>query len=309
MTSRRDFLKSVALLVLCLFIGFSAPLQAADNPPLVLVVGWDAMDYRSATQLIDAGFLPNLAKLNLYMLRAWPTTSVTKPGWSEIETGLGGDTTKIINNKTYNSQIKASWTIYGILRSYYPSCWVSTIHSKRDHTGDRITDGKYEPFYWLKQWALAGGMDRYVNPSIVLPKGFLTINQTSSYLYQHIDSYKISSKKGGLIFAHFSDPDATGHKYGMGSIQWNNKVIQLDQILGEAITALNPDFVFIVSDHGFNDFGVTGHGNAPQGIIASNIPLRGDGIRCDVTPTILEIFQIVPDGGTPPLYGKSLLVQ
>lgn len=307
--NRRDFLKlALGSIAVGTTIGLKSTAYAAENPPLVLCLGWDAMDYRSATQLLNAGQLPNLSQLNRYRLLAWPGNTVTKPGWAEIETGLSIPVTGITSNDIFNSKIQGAWTIYGLLRKAYPNCWLSTIHSKINHTGDRIINYKHEPFYFLKQWALGGGMDRYVSVSTVQVTVPLTIEQTHSFLLEHINSYLYSGKTGGLIFAHFKDPDELGHLYGMGSSQWNNSVVQLDQILGEAVALLNPDSIFVISDHGFDDFGKKGHGNAPLGIIASNVPLKDDGIRCDFPPTLLALTGITPDGSTPALYGESLLL-
>jgi len=307
--NRRDFLKlALGTIAVGATVGLKSPVYAAGNPPVVLCLGWDAMDYRSATQLLNAGQLPNLGQLNLHRLLAWPGNTVTKPGWAEIETGLPIPVTGIIDNTIYNSKILGGWTIYGLLRKAYPNCWLSTIHSKIAHTGDRIVNNQKEPFYFLKKWALGGGMDRYVSPSTLKLTAGLTIAQTHGFLLEHINSYLQSGKTGGLIFAHFKEPDEFGHLYGMGSSQWNDSVVQLDQILGEAVALLNPGSIFVISDHGFNAFGLKSHSNAPLGIIASNVPLKDDGIRCDFPPTLLALTGITPDGSTPALYGKSLLL-
>ena len=311
MLKRRDFLKLVAALAFAgtTSINLVKPAQAAENPPIVLCLGWDGMDYRSATALINGGYLPNLSKLNLVRLLAWPTRTVTKPGWSEIETGLGCYTTGIISNTNFNSKIQAEWTIHGILRKFYPMCWLSCIHSKSNHTGDKIVKRKLEPFYYLKQWALAGWMDRYVSCSTPILSRPLTVDQTKSYLFQHIDDFNASGKSGGLIFAHFQDPDHCGHSYGMGSSEWNDIVVRLDQILGEAVALLRPDIIFVISDHGFDDFGLKIHPDAPQGVIASNYPLLTGGVRCDAAVTILKAMGVNTGECTPALYGKSLSIQ
>ena len=81
-------------------------------------------------------------------------------------------------------------------------------------------------------------MNRYVSPSTLQLTASLTIAQTHGFLLEHINSHLQSGKTGGLIFAHFKEPDEFGHLYGMGSSQWDNSVVQLDQILGEAVALL-----------------------------------------------------------------------
>lgn len=303
--------KIFALFVLAFSLFFSAvSVQAQEyDPPTVLIVGWDGFDYRSATQLAADGYLPNLSQFYVVPLLAWPTNSATKVGWSEIESGLGGDETKIRTNNNFNSKIQAAWTMYGIIRGNCPDCWLSTIHSKCGHTGDLLTNnGRAQSFYYLKSWALSGGMDRYVSCSTVGTTVNIKIEQARNYLLSHISAFRASGKTGGVIFAHFQDPDHVGHLYGMGSAQWNDYVVRLDQILGEAIAMLQPDVVFVVTDHGFNDWGLKGHSSAPYGVLASNLLLRTDGIRCDFTPTLLDVMGISAEGRTPPLLGKSLLI-
>jgi hypothetical protein len=312
MLRRRDFLKLVAALAFAgtTSINLVKPAHAAENPPLVLCLGWDGMDYRSATQLLGAGQLPNLAQLNLYRLLAWPTKSVTKPGWTEIESGLGCGTTNIFTNPKFNSNLQAEWTIFGQLRRTYPNCWLSLVHSKYNHTGDRLlSNGHREPFYYLRKWALQGNIDRFISASLIKGSDYLYIEETRSYLIQHINDYNASGKIGGLIFVHFHDPDYTGHRSGMGSSEWNEKAIRLDQILGEAVALLSPGIIFVMSDHGFDDFGLKKHVNAPQGVIASNQPMLIDGIRCDAAVTLLKAMGVNTGECTPALYGKDLSIQ
>jgi len=254
--------------------------------------------------------IPNLSQLYPARLLAFPTNTATKVGWTELESGLGNAWTRVFSNENFNSQLQGQWTIYGILREIYPNCWLSLIHSKRDHTGDQQTaNGRYQPFYYLRQWALEGGMDRYVSACLVKPSGGIFLEETRNYLLEHINAYLTSGKVGGMIFVHFQAPDPQGHQYGMGSSQWNSSVVRIDEILGEAINLFQPDIIFVVSDHGFDGFYKTTHSNAPYGVILSNLPLkRGGGIRTDFVPTVLDAIGIPVEDRNPELLGSSILV-
>jgi hypothetical protein len=315
--SRRDFLKlAVAGAVAAGASGLPQASPAAASGPVsrCLWLSWDGADWRSVTGLMGQGLLPNLSRLNVVRMIASPNTA-TKAGHSEVITGQGCDRTNVITNKRYNSDIQAEWTAFYRVRKAHPRWFISSIMSKRDHTGDHlIHDGqaginRKQPWFHFKTWAKAGGMSRYFNPSMtpLAETGKdMTLDYTTGRFTEDIDTYLASGAPGFLIYCHWAQPDHTGHQHGMGSPEWNADLVKLDAILGWAIGELQPEAVFLYSDHGFDDFGAKQHLDAPEAMLASNLPLTSDGLRWDVAYTVLSTLGLPVQTFEPRLRGRDL---
>jgi len=115
-----------------------------------------------------------------------------------------------------------------------------------------------------------------------------------------------------FFFVHFAEVDARGHKFGENSKEYNDALISDDQWTGKIIEKLkelglyDKTLVYVTADHGFNE-GATGHSYAPYVTLATNDPkVKRDGMRQDITPTILARFGLDLSKFSPALDGESL---
>ena len=194
---------AAALLIWCIG-AWAAP------PETVLMLSFDGADLASARWLMRSGKLPYLSELNVPMFGG-PYTA-TKPGHTEVLTGLGYDITGVRTNPDFDSKIQPSWTIFGIVKRERPETFVSAIYSKPQHTGDHILeDGRREPWYELATWARAGGLDAYFNASEFRPNHDLSIDETMQVVEQHLAKYlawhEATHRGQYFIYVHFADPD------------------------------------------------------------------------------------------------------
>jgi hypothetical protein len=102
-------------------------------------------------------------------------------------------------------------------------------------------------------------------------------------------------------FLHFADPDKAGHRWGWGSPEWSNSIVNLDQQIGRIMDAVRKDplasnqtAVIVTADHGG-----TGQGHWIGGGTQSiQIPLLlwGPGIPAGVD--LYSLFSNRADPGT-----------
>jgi predicted AlkP superfamily phosphohydrolase/phosphomutase len=124
-----------------------------------------------------------------------------------------------------------------------------------------------------------------------------------------LEKYK---DKPFFLFVHFAEVDAKGHKFGENSKEYNDALISDDQWTGKIIEKLkelglyDKTIVYVMADHGFNE-GATGHGYAPYVTLATNDPkVKRDGMRQDITPTILARFGLDLSKFSPAMDGEPL---
>lgn len=291
MLSRRDFLKAG------LFAGAAIVLPQAtraSSMPSILWMGWDGADYRTITNLLAAGQLPNLGRLHTVRLDCAGCTQ-TKPGWVEIVNGLEYSQTGVYTNKRYK-EVAREKTLFWRLKKSLPSYWCGCVLSKKNHTGD----GPGEPWRPVRPWALAGGLDYYCSARQVGHN--LSIAETNYCLGEMLSRLRAP----GLIFCHYARPDRSGHESGMDSPEYQADILALDEALGWAMSAMQPEVVIVCSDHGFNHSGARAHTDAPDGFISSTLALRDEGVRRDVGYTVARILGLPLESWSPPLRGKDL---
>jgi 2,3-bisphosphoglycerate-independent phosphoglycerate mutase len=131
----------------------------------------------------------------------------------------------------------------------------------------------------------------------------MTIEKTNAELAKAVAGFK----SPGLFFCHWAEPDVTGHKSGMDSEPWCERIIELDKTLGKLTEAIKPDFVLIYSDHGFDGPKSRQHNHAPHGFVACSRTLACGGVRRDVAYTVLTVLGVPLDGPDHTLCGKSLI--
>jgi hypothetical protein len=291
MLTRRDFLKFGLAAGATLVLPRAAQ---ADPTPSILWIGWDGADYRSVTNLLGSGGLPNLARLHTVRLDCAGCTQ-TKPGWVEIVNGLEYPQTGVLSNKRFK-EVARDYLFFYRLKAALPSYWCGCIFSKTAHTGD----GLGKPWHQLRTWTLAGGMELYRHASDVGHP--LSVAETNGFLSDALSGYG----PPGLLLCHYAEPDETGHDSGLDSPEYLHELVLLDQALGWATSAMQPDIVIVCSDHGFNQPGARIHSDAPHGFISCNLGLVANGVRRDVGYTVARMLGVPLETLSPPLRGKDL---
>jgi hypothetical protein len=100
-----------------------------------------------------------------------------------------------------------------------------------------------------------------------------------------------------FFFVHFAQPDHLGHQFGEYSMEYDSGFLMDDEYSGQIINKLKElglhekTLIYIVSDHGFDKNKKT-HLYAPFIFVATNdsTPIRNEGTREDLAPTILKKF-------------------
>ena len=139
--------------------------------------------------------------------------------------------------------------------------------------------------------------------------GLVQDQKVGTRAIQLLEQYK---DKPFFFFVHFAEVDHSGHQHGENSKEYNDALISNDTWTGKIIDKLkelglyDKTLVYVTSDHGFNE-GASNHKYAPYVVCASNDPrLKRDGMRQDITPTILADFGLDLADLDPALSGEPL---
>jgi hypothetical protein len=115
-----------------------------------------------------------------------------------------------------------------------------------------------------------------------------------------------------FFFVHFAQPDHVGHAFGENSKEYNDGIISDDQWTGRIMDKVKElgladrTLIYVTADHGFDE-GQKGHTDAPYVFLATNdSKVIRRGLRCDITPTILDRMGLDLTKLDPPLDGHSL---
>lgn len=337
----------------------SSLLNATPPPPSkVFLLGWDGLERGTLERLIQEGKLPNFEKLvsegTYRHLKIREGKTQTKGGWAQVLTGYNTKFTGVRSNSRYQP-LEAGWTILERIEKQYADSEtnVTTLFfsGKGENLGargphqicvncrKRYTESKQLTGWW---WAFMPIPTRDGTPKEYEPRTgepyFLTqqhIDVFENYLGDTADvserlfthlvpildrEQQTGIKEAVFAFVHFRDPDEPGHVYGIASPQYEQAIIEDDQVLGELMTTLqqrgmwNDSLIAITTDHAmdteaFEDPEQLGrHRDAPNIFLAINRPLRDTvGDRRDIAPTLLDILGIDPLYIDPPLHGQSLL--
>jgi hypothetical protein len=234
---------------------------ATAAPSQLLLVGWDGAERTVVQDLLQANALPNLAGLGplvpLTVTTPHGESMQTKPGWTKVHTGLGANTTGVLNNETWRS-VPASATLsarWAARRA--KQAWVV---AKR-HTMER------DPTRETAEGPLAGAARlatvRY--EMLKATPGTLTM-ALSPWLLQWRDDM-------WFAFWHSHEPDVTGHTYGWTSDAYRRALMQLDTLLGVLRTAAGGAAIVVTTDHGFGCPDDFHHPCAPNGWAVSNLDI------------------------------------
>jgi predicted AlkP superfamily pyrophosphatase or phosphodiesterase len=281
----------------------------------LLLIGWDGVQWNHVNELLDAGKLPNLAKLSadgaFVHTKVSDHETCTKPGWAQINTGLSAKTSGIYSNFKYRP-LPAGATICERLESLSGNkVFTGFIAGKSHHIGSAgpnvsygvrgkvVNTGEGEPWYFSR-----AGYD------IWLGDAHRNADEVGGLLLEMLREYAPHNRFA--IFTHFADPDSAGHKSGENSDDYEKAIIACDSWLGAAIARLEKQkllddtLIIVVTDHGFDE-GAKQHNNAPDTFFAVNEAEHKyhDGDMMDIAPSILTLLD-VPEASFSALPGKPL---
>ena len=292
----------------------------------VVLIGWDSGDRDRIWEHLERDELPYLKMLiaegGLIAIDHLDGESVTqtRPGWTQVLTGYGCDTTGVCDNDKYR-QLPEGWTIYERLKDHFGS---------DDFAAAEVT-GKWNigPTSIFKN--ANERMDEFVFPNQT--EHFLDDDTVANHALEWIEKYK---NKRFLFFVMLGDLDVMGHLYGENSIEYHEAMLHCDALTGDIIKKLvklglyDDTLIYVTSDHGHS--GEQGkpvhsyykgmkykyfHRGCPNVFLATNDPgltrngaypsKNPAGTLLDIAPTILGRFGLNLSEIDPPLYGSPLV--
>ena len=266
----------------------------------IIIIGWDGVQRDHFKQCYNQELpeciegLSNFKKLTddkFQNLTVTDSATSTKPGWVQILTGYNGQVSGTIANDNYLT-IPLNYSLFEKVSNSYPDIKTVFLASKTDNLGSTCkgeikSNGKVEergePWCNVKKdvYLFQNGLEENYN---VGNKTLATIEELKNNRF--------------LLFAHFSQPDSSGHKYGENSIEYSKGIIDNDFWLGQVLAKIEDlgikekTIIYVVSDHGFDENSKS-HNDAPLTIYGTNDrDLIRSGDRKDITPTILKKYKI-----------------
>lgn len=307
--SSRTLRLTMYLSLICI----TQPYAQAETPPVnfsthkALLIGVDGMQYEKLQEAIQQGMAPNIAGLKLaksYIGGVGATSTeqstLSGPGWTTILTGSWVNRHKISeNNDSLRNQAPS---LFKQLKTAEPQRKTASIvswNTINDNFADDIAHG-------------------YINLAIKCSGIDPCVADKASYELEHGQS--------DLVFAHFNEPDNTGHNHGF-TPKYQNAIQGVDAQVGQLLSALErrkntyPDedwLVIVTPDHGRRLPEGKHHGQQTLSekttFIAMNKPgnlqlttpiidpvnpghsgLYGFASQADITPTLLNHLGVKPD--------------
>jgi predicted AlkP superfamily pyrophosphatase or phosphodiesterase len=281
----------------------------------LLLIGWDGVQWNHVNDLINAGKLPNLAKLK--NAGAFAHTMVTdhetctKPGWAQINSGLPAKVSGIYSNSKFRPMPSGATICEKLEALTGHEVFTCFIAGKSHHLGSlgpnvnipfrkkTQSTGEGEPWYYSR-----AGYDEWFGDT------HRTADEVGGLLLETLREY--APHNSFAIFAHFGDPDSAGHKSGENSSEYEKAIEDCDVWLGtilarlEKLKVLDNTLVVVVTDHGFDE-GMKQHSDAPDTFFAANDAAHKyhNGDMMDIAPTILTLLG-VPETSFSDLPGKPL---
>jgi hypothetical protein len=282
----------------------------ADPTPNVLVIGVDGTNL--------SRILADDANDNFFALMDDGTTAassivghttISNPSWSAILTGVWSERTGVINN-VFTPWTYDRWpTVFNQLEAYNPDIETTTIAN------------------WDVINAISGAGSTPVDTNIYIPQfeGDTDWSETDDAVgaatVEAIEDTPIGVPT--FIFSYFVGVDENGHMHGGASDQYADAIVNVDENLGDILTAVrlweeaHPNegewTIIVVTDHGHQPQQGFGHGfqtpdETATFVIASGPDFENGWVNpdyeiVDTTPTVLDLF-----GAPTPAYfdGVSL---
>lgn len=272
-----------------------------------LLIGVDGMQYEKLQEAIEQGMAPNIAKMNLHKSyvggvvgTSTEQATYSGPGWMTILTGSWVDRHQVdTNNSTLRNQTP----------SLFKQVKLSAQHRQTASivSWDTINDNLAED----------------------IEEGYIDLATNCSEIDQCVAdkaSYELEHGRYDLVFAHFDEPDLTGHDTGF-TPKYQQAIQGVDAQIGKLMAALErrkksypeEDWLVMVSpDHGRKLPSGSSHGEQTTSekttFIAMNKPgnlqltdplpdptdpghngLYGYASQADITPTLLNFLGVKPN--------------
>jgi hypothetical protein len=341
----------LALVMLCIGAAAPAAGSAVQPPAIaagqtpynIVLIGWDAAQREHVQQCLSRGELPNLAALGktgaLVDIDIAEKTD-TKAGWSQILTGYSAAVTGVYSNSKYQP-IPAGYSLFERAEKFFGPANVATLAviGKSGHVDNnppvRIELGpkgllpagglgKLTKKAWRQLRASGKVEEEGGKKYLVVPGKPYYLTQNGMDMFQNglhenakvgaraLEVLRENKDRRFVIFIHFAEVDANGHKFGENSKEYNDALIDCDAWLGKIEAELGKlgidgkTAVYVTADHGFDE-GAKQHKNAPYVFLATNDrAVTHKGTRADITPMILKRLGIELGKIDPPLTGKPL---
>ncbi len=211
------------LFFLIIFHSFSGIAISGKSPLYIpqknlLLIGWDAVQWNHLHELLADGRLPHIKRFStLVRTEITDHATSTKPGWTQIVTGLSAKKSGVLSNERFRPFPQRS-CLFDILERVSDGQVMTAFLAGKDHNlgslgpgvkwidaqgkPTSIRDG--EPWYYARRsfdlwWGDADRCHREV--------GALALDLLDRY----------GKHNRFAFFIHFADPDQKGHKFGENS--------------------------------------------------------------------------------------------
>ncbi|MGV8917584.1 MAG: alkaline phosphatase family protein [Pseudomonas sp.] len=313
--------KTIQCLCLMLIASFASAgdetsAQTDYSSHKVLLIGVDGLQYEKLLEAINNGDAPTLARL--FAAKSYTggivgtftqQTTYSGPGWATILTGAWIDRHQVHGNDGLLRNKTDS--LFKLIKTAAPNRQTASIVS-----WDTINDNFAEDIH-----------NGYINRALQCHDDDRCVATAVSQLLQSGDS--------DFIFAHFDEPDVTGHAMGF-SPEYQEAIQQVDAYISGLLSALatrpaEEDWLVIVApDHGrllplgqnhggqtlsekttFIALNKPANEQLSQPIVDPMNPgfdgLYGEASQADIAPTVLHHLGIAPNPATYRIDGQPLL--
>lgn len=281
----------ISFILLALLFPFSSSLST-EQPPNVILIGWDGVQRNHLFELLNQDELPNTRALSnegsIANITITDHPTDTKAGWSQILTGYRSWKMGIYSNEYWFNSIPTGYTIFERVRNNFGDNIITAfITSYRREM--EIQDGTFSAE--SGKYSQEAVFSNIPSVTDIVSFDFRNASVTGQIALDFLEN---CSGKNFFAFIHFGDPDYAGHvaEEGENSELYDDSIKTCDYWLGQIVNKLQhmgiyqKTFIYITSDHGFDENGRS-HFYAPEIFLATNDNRVGrNGDQVDVAPTI-----------------------
>ena len=282
--------------------------QASDTPVhKALLIGVDGMQYQKLQKAIQQNMAPNISSLKLHksytggvLGTSTEQLTVSGPGWTTILTGSWVDRHQVsANDEALRNQAPSLFKQFKLAFPDRKTASIVSWNVINAHFAEDITQG------YIDLAVKCSGVDPCVVDNV---------------------SHELETGQPDLLFAHFDEPDITGHRLGF-TPEYQQAIQTVDAQLGQILLALqrrekaHPEedwLVIVLPDHGrhlpegkdhgqqtlsekttFIAMNKTGNAQLRAPIVNPSNPdfkgLYGFASQADISPTVLAWLGVKPD--------------
>ena len=275
----------------------AGPTLLADPNPNVLLIGVDGTNLsRILADPRNENFFDLMDDSTTAASSIVGHTTVSNPSWSSMLTGVWGERTGVINN------VFTPWTY---------DTWPTVFNQLETHNANIDTTTIAD---WNVINAISGAGSIPVDTNIYVPQieGDTNWSQTDDAVGDAtVDAIEnTATGTPTFLFSYFVGVDENGHMHGGASPEYADAIVNVDDNLGEILTAVH-DWetdhpgegewtVIVVTDHGHQPQQGFGHGFQTPDETATFVIANGPGFNegyvnpdyeiIDTTPTVLTLF-------------------